>query len=333
MPPVRINLPAAHRNAGPPPALTTLNVRPRNLSDRIGQVLSFVFAWMSLHSHTLVSACVHLAVAGILAAFVFSKDAPRATLDIEAHMGGEIEGLPGDATNVGELPALKLDEPNPRDLLPMAGAGGIADDLPPPGLGTGPLRAGAGNPFGGDDTPGGQDVEVNVGFFGTAAEGRTFVFIVDASGSMEENNRWGRAITELSKSIGKLKPHQEFYVYFFSDADKTMRLFDPRPAEGLVKATPANKQRAQRWIKGKNIRPGGLTNPEMALEEGLQMKPDVVFLMTDGEFDDPEILVARIARLNGGTTSIHTIALQNDGGAESLEAIAKQNRGTYRFVK
>jgi hypothetical protein len=334
MHPARIKLPASPRlgtraefRVHEPPSAPRSEAR--DFSERVGLALTALVAWMSTHSHFLVSLCVHAAICGILGALILNHEVARPSMGIEAFLGEE-DGLPVDFGNVGDHPALKLDEPQPRDRLPMIGG---LEDLHVSAIGSGLMRAGPGSADDGDENPGGQDIEINIGFFGTAAEGRTFVFIVDASGSMTENNRWGRAITELSKSIGKLKPHQQFYVYFFSDADKTMRLFDPRPPNGLVDATPGNKTRAQRWIRGKNIRPGGLTNPEIAVEEALGMKPDVIFLMTDGEFDDPDVLIARIERLNAGRTCIHTIALQNEGGAETLDTIAKQNRGTYRFVK
>lgn len=335
MHPARIKLPSSPRlgaraefRVHEPPPLP--KAEPRDFSDRVGLALTAVVVWISAHSHFLVSLCVHAAILGMLGALILSSEVARPSMGIEAFLGQE-DSLPIDFGNVGDHPALKLDEPQPRDQMPMIG--GLNEDLPIAAIGAGPTRAGPGSAEEGDENPGGQDIEINIGFFGASAEGRTFVFIVDASGSMTENNRWGRAISELSKSIGKLKPHQQFYVYFFSDADKTMRLFDPRPAAGLVDATPGNKTRAQRWIRGKNIRPGGLTNPEIALEEALGMQPDVIFLMTDGEFDDPDLLIARVARLNAGRTSIHTIALQHEGGAETLDAIAKQNRGTYKFVK
>ena len=61
-------------------------------------------------------------------------------------------------------------------------------------------------------------------------------------------------------------------------------------------------------------------------------KPDVIFLLSDGEFDEPE-LSREAARAENSGTVIHTIAFISRDGEETLKAIANDNGGTYRFVK
>jgi uncharacterized protein with von Willebrand factor type A (vWA) domain len=164
------------------------------------------------------------------------------------------------------------------------------------------------------------------GFFGTQGEGRSFIYIVDMSGSMG-GDRFQRAIAEMIRSVNRLKPHQEFYVFFFND--RTYPLFDPKPATRMIMGTPANKARANRWIRSR--RPTGLTNPMFALEQALEMKPDVIYLLTDGEIDNADEVREMIRKRNRGA-SIHTIAFENPEGAATLEAIAKENKGVFRFV-
>jgi dTDP-4-dehydrorhamnose reductase len=62
------------------------------------------------------------------------------------------------------------------------------------------------------------------------------------------------------------------------------------------------------------------------------MTPDVIFLLTDGEVEDPASL-RELIRKNNSATTIHTIAFENEEGAATLEAIAQENRGTFRFVR
>src|SRR5215510_10845264 len=95
--------------------------------------------------------------------------------------------------------------------------------------------------------------------------------------------RFRRAKTELVRSINKLTPEQRFYVFFFND--RTFPLFFPKPAKGMQAASKTNLQRASAWIRQRE--PESTTNPNLALQQALEMRPEVIFLLTDGELDDP----------------------------------------------
>ncbi len=179
----------------------------------------------------------------------------------------------------------------------------------------------AGNLLGGEQAGG------KVGFFGSSATGNSFVFIVDSSGSMT-GQRFERAKLELRRSLERLKARQKFHVVFFNG--DTYPMYTPREEVGLVAATSSNKKLARRWIRSQQ--PGSTTNPEAAIRLALQLKPDVIFLLSDGEFDEPE-LSREAARAENSGTVIHTIALISRDGEETLKAIANDNSGTYRFVK
>jgi len=180
----------------------------------------------------------------------------------------------------------------------------------------------------GDGQEGGREPGLGAAFFGSQAEGKSFVYVVDMSGSMF-GPRFERAKTELCKSLGNLKNQQKFYVFFFSD--KTLPMLAPRPPRGLLPASKSNKDKATRWIRTRE--PGGLTNPLPALRQALEMKPEVIFLLTDGEVEDPAGLRAQITKLNKSRTTIHTIAFESEEGEQTLRAIAEDHRGTYRFVR
>jgi hypothetical protein len=174
----------------------------------------------------------------------------------------------------------------------------------------------------------GQGPGIGAGFFGTKGAGKSFVYVVDMSGSMY-GDRFTRAKAELVKSINKLNAEQKFYVFFFND--RTFPLFEPRPAKGMVPANKSNKERASRWIGLR--RAESTTNPNYALQQALEMKPEVIFLLTDGELDEPEAVRQMIRRYNKSNVVIHTIAFENEEGGLTLKAIAEENNGVYRFVK
>lgn len=183
--------------------------------------------------------------------------------------------------------------------------------------GGGSERAGRGNGGNGTGT---------AGFFGASARGKRFAYVVDASGSMGEGGRFLRARAELLRSLQSLESDQEFYVIFFND--RTYPLYYPRRFRKLLPATPLNKERVAQWIL--QAVPDGGTHPKKAIVLALELEPDAIFFLSDGEFD-PETLIA-VRNHNEKNISVHTIGFENRQGEPLLEEMARQNRGTYRFV-
>ncbi len=174
---------------------------------------------------------------------------------------------------------------------------------------------------------------LGAGFFGSKGKGKSFVYIVDASGSMM-GSRFSKVKTELVQSINKLTEQQKFFIFFFND--RTIPMFDPKPAKGMIAANKNNKQRASAWVR--KHEPKSLTNPTLALRQALEMKPEVIFLLTDGELDDGVNDISAAVRQmirdnNKSNVIIHTIAFENEDATTTLEAIAKENNGTFRLVK
>jgi hypothetical protein len=165
------------------------------------------------------------------------------------------------------------------------------------------------------------------GFFGAPSRGTKFVYALDCSGSMaephsESRSRFERLKIELVNSIGTLAPDMEFFVVFFNQNSV------PMPAKKLQPATAENKRKYLEWVV--RVRGGGGTDPRDALKLAFELEPDVIYLLTDGYFDDkvPEA----ITRLNTRQAAIHTFCLGDRSGEEMLRAIAERNGGTYKFV-
>lgn len=290
--------------------------------------------WVLCHANPgwLLSLGIHGALFGSLALVVIHHERDNSQLGIEAALSdrigestsfesvmdnGGVEVVDAGGSSGGEAQAALLSDQASASARMLSELGGIGN----PGAGQG---TGEGDGIGSGRGPG-----VGAGFFGSKSQGHSFVYVVDMSGSMN-GRRFERAKAELVRSINRLNPEQAFYVVFFND--RMLPLFDPvEPPKNLLPASANNKTRAIRWIKLRTA--SSTTNPLYAMELALSLKPDAVFLLTDGELDDPELVKRVIRQANKSNTQVHTIAFENEEGGRTLEAIAKENNGTFRFVK
>jgi len=178
------------------------------------------------------------------------------------------------------------------------------------------------------------DGEAGAQFFGLQAKGNRFVFVVDCSLSMM-GDKWATACRELSESLDRLSPEQHFYVIFFDG--KSHRMFSDRGfAKAMLPATQPNIARLRNWLG--TVRLGYNTSPCLSVMFALTLKPDAIFLLSDGEFSDPTAAKLRkknVAVINGRTAprvAVHTIGLRSLDGKKMLTRIARENSGSYRYV-
>ncbi len=179
----------------------------------------------------------------------------------------------------------------------------------------------------------GQNKEAN--FFGLSARGSRFVFVLDCSGSMN-GVRWQVMIHELMKSLRSLDDGSMFLVILYSG--RTWAMFDTNQQNTmLVSAHKENLDRFQVWLSRQF--PNGPTLPMQAMSIALQMNPDAIFLLSDGEFQDDTLGFLRannVVRASRGNElrkiPIHTVALDFTLGALTLQQIAKENDGQYRLI-
>ena len=189
-------------------------------------------------------------------------------------------------------------------------------------------------------------------FFGTKASGRRFVFVVDRSTSMEYGsrnfvsqemfNRYDVAKSELLNAIESLQPHQEFFVVMF--AHNTIPMFGERSLERtgeqefeMIPATTENRNRFHSWLESVDMGPG--TDPRLALELAISMKPDAIFMLSDGAFvsemndDRPKTyqIVKRHARQRT-IVPINTISLVVEATIPAMKDIAETSGGKFRFT-
>ena len=182
---------------------------------------------------------------------------------------------------------------------------------------------GGGNVFDGKE---GLGTGSGWGFWGVGSrrdqEARKIVYVVDRSGSMTDSIDYVKF--ELKRSIDELGEEKEFHVIFYSSGPPV-----EMPTRRLVNATDRDKQRAFEFID--KVIPQGETDPSKALERAFEVKPELIYLLTDGEFD--RAIVDLVKRQNaGGKVTVHTIGFLYHMGEEVLKQIADENGGNYKFV-
>ena len=186
------------------------------------------------------------------------------------------------------------------------------------------------------------DTPSKVQFAGLDGGGNHFVYLVDSSNSMKKFND---ARMELLRSIDSLKPDQRFYVVFYDENPKYMRINNPSQDESAsVYATPENKQAFRRWAMAVPQARG--QSPPEVLKFAFKLRPDVIFLLSDGEFTAQTETVIRQNNVQenlfgdaGPISIIHTIRYPGVSSTEGRQAevqmqrIAAENGGQYRNIE
>jgi len=175
--------------------------------------------------------------------------------------------------------------------------------------------------------------ERGAAFFGAYAEGKRFIFVLDSSRSMLQDDRWTYACNQLIDSLNGLQPEQEFYVICFDI--ETSYLFNIPPTRAkFFKSDDKTLPRVKRWLRSHEL--GRATMPAQALQNALALEPDAIFLLSDGELQDNS--VAMLRTINGFSSAyrqipIHTVHLFSNEGRDTLKLIARENSGTFTPVQ
>lgn len=176
---------------------------------------------------------------------------------------------------------------------------------------------------------------VRTSVFGLQAQGNTFAYVFDRSGSMGGTGKTllEAAKAELLASLADLHDLQQFQIIFYNEEPTLMRLAN-QPGQ-LVLATDENKKLAKAFLA--RITAGGGTSHENALAAAVKLRPNVIFFLTDA--DQPGMnaeQLARIRRLNDGRATIHAIEFGQGpkvgGDHNFIVQLAQQNGGEYRYV-
>ena len=192
------------------------------------------------------------------------------------------------------------------------------------------LGGGHGKGLGGGQKGEGSSGKAATEFFGIDGYGQSFVYVVDCSGSMNQNGKFERARYELLQSIEQLTKDQSYFVIFYNH--------EAHPMEGnhLVLATPAHIAETTHWVNYAEAEGG--TAPLPALLFALSMHPDAIYFLSDGQFDPNTIQEMRLRnrpnnRLKTRQIPIHTIAFYDRFAAGLMRAIARNSGGEFKFVQ
>jgi hypothetical protein len=244
----------------------------------------------------------------------FPADAAAKSLLADAHLPEMLDGLGPAAVDDNALAGLPAaSAPGRPRILP-----GLGDDEI---LANDPLRNRAGVQSGPSTT---------LELFGQAGQGNTFAFLIDRSRSMggEGLGAIAAAERELVRELARLTPEHRFQIIVYNQS------YRPLNRAGLLEASDENKKRAEAFLS-RTVAAGG-TEHEPPLTAALRMRPDVIFLLTDG--GPPPLTSAEIDLLtgeNGGRSTIHCLhfgsgPLQNENNF--LARLARRNGGGYRYI-
>ena len=323
------------RSAGPPPIS----------GNQAGKVL--VLAW-------IVSIGVHGLLFWIMFAFPwfvrrekFHGDMPVALTDL---LGGSSRVKTTVTAREPRFEAAALTDPTPLRYTPrqsdvsaalaeasgLDGGGGGSDGVlgAGSGPGSGPGQRdglgiiGLGGGGGGDLGKYGLDLgstDPGPTFFGLGGRARgakRIVYVVDRSGSMTET--FDAVRKELNQSVARLRRSQRFHVVLFNDGAP-----QENPPKKLVNASNDQKEALEGFLA--RVEPGGNTDPIPAMRRAFELGPDLIYFLTDGEFDPR--LVEELRRRNAQKKiRIFTIAYVSQMGSALLEQIARENYGEFRFI-
>lgn len=178
--------------------------------------------------------------------------------------------------------------------------------------------------------------KATTGVFGVEGTGTRFVYVFDRSASMGDlGGRPMRAAQQqLLASLAQLGRTHQFQIVFYNEAPQVFNPNAPQPPR-LLFADAQMQRLAERFVRGM-IAAGGTQHWD-ALRLALDMRPDVIFLLTDGT-ENPITpgQLAQIRRQNQRQgTQIQTIEFGSGPQASSynfLVQLAEQNHGQYAYV-
>ena len=220
------------------------------------------------------------------------------------------EEMPVAAVNLDEAPAFTVPTENRPDTT-AASLAGQATSL-----------VGSSGPVG--------SMAPSSGLFGQAGNAYKVVYVVDVSASLILFT--DDIVQEMSDSIRSLVPTQQFHIVLAKPLE--VDEFGPRR---LVPAISKYKKEAVDYVSGiKRIPVGGGADPIEAFRRAFAVKPELIYFLTDGMYDNIEkTLETTLDQLNKDRSVAITIIgfnpLQRSDAV--LQRIAKTHGGHLRVIR
>jgi len=173
---------------------------------------------------------------------------------------------------------------------------------------------------------------VEFSILGLATEAKSFVIVVDMSGSMLSYT--DLMVDSVLEMLEPLDETNRFAIVGYQGTPApTLWAFPDH--SGLAQATPERLTDARNFVLSLARRFAGSTPTHYALLAALQYPAEAVILLSDGEPDNaPGFILQDIGGLNRfENREIHTVAIgdytQNRGLVMFLQTLAKQNGGDF----
>ena len=173
---------------------------------------------------------------------------------------------------------------------------------------------------------------VEFSILGLATEAKSFVIVIDMSGSMLSYS--ALMIKSVLEVLEPLDESNEFAIIGYQGNPSPVLWHYPDGTD-LIQATPENLEVARAFTQSLARRFSGSTPTHFALMSAMQYSAKSIILMSDGEPDNsPAFIIQDIASLNRlKHKEIHTVAIgdytHNRGLVMFLQELAKQNGGDF----
>jgi len=173
-------------------------------------------------------------------------------------------------------------------------------------------------------------------FFTINDKGKRIVYVLDRSGSMIHNDALLVAKQQLIFSLNRLSPKHQFQIIFYDENAYVLKM-GAGDKNRLSYATSRNIEKVK--VKISAIQPKGGTRHMAALRPALELRPDVIFFLTDADSSLDAGELNEIRLLNKGKSRIHCIEFGKGpdltGDGNFLKRLADMTGGkhTYRDVQ
>jgi hypothetical protein len=174
------------------------------------------------------------------------------------------------------------------------------------------------------------------GIFASGGNARSVIYVCDGSASMILGGWDDLLKRELKGAVAHLAPNQSFNALFFQETENGGYFRASGPE--LQMASPQNISSTLSFLDQFEFRDG--TNPLAAMADAFREKPELVYLVTDGEFDKPDssVVLGKIDAMNmDKKVRVNTVLLlrskaktdENDSFEAILAKIALDNGGAF----
>ncbi|MEZ6133770.1 MAG: VWA domain-containing protein [Pirellulaceae bacterium] len=291
----------------------------------------------------VASIILHILAVIVLAVITLKLPAPPASLAFESSSDSTTEDTfeltePMDVTDpeqVSEsLPVPDVAIDLATDLSSLTSSDALSQNVASPAQSLAGAAQAAAQASSGKPNP----MNASASFFGAAASGNCFCYVIDSSTSMK-GGPWEAAKFELLRSLSSFEPKQRFHIIFFNQKLDIMPAPGQRePAGSALYANQENVDHARRWIDTIRISKGD--PPKDALEYAINLEPDAIYLLTDGDTTSDVTGFLRdknrVSDFIGGEqvkVPIHAIAFYSPVEGQTLmKKVAQENNGQFIYV-